>query len=38
MEKNLAIYRKYILQHIVQPIEKKLGLTSNHMSPEVKNE
>lgn len=35
MEKNLAQYKKYIHQFIVQPIEKKLGLSGPSLSPEV---
>ncbi len=28
MEKNLVSYRKFVYQFIVQPIEKKLGLSA----------
>jgi hypothetical protein len=29
MEKNLVMYKKYVCQFIVQPIEKKLGISNN---------
>ena len=35
MEKNLAMYKKLVCQFIVQPIEKKLGI-SNSISPETR--
>jgi len=36
MEKNLACYMRYIVQYIVQPIEKKLGVSVQSLSPELK--
>lgn len=34
MERNLALYRKFVWQFIVQPIEKKLGISGTSKSPE----
>lgn len=33
MEKNLFMYKKYVVQYIVNPIEKKLGIGTQNVSP-----